>query len=41
MDFFFIFNKKKWEKRCICAFKRDKGPKRKKIKIKDQRVTNK
>jgi len=32
---------KKREKRCICAFKGDKGPKREKIKIKDQSVTNK
>jgi len=32
---------KKWEKRCICAFKRDKWPKRETIKIKDQSVTNK
>jgi len=28
-------------KRCICAFKWDKGPKRENIKIKDQSVTNK
>ena len=28
-------------KKCICAFMRDKRPKRKKIKINDQSVTNK
>jgi len=36
--YFLIKNEKK---RCICAFKRDKGPKREKIKIKDQSITNK
>ena len=36
----YFFNKK-WEKGCKCAFMRDKRPKRKKIKIKDQSVTNK
>jgi len=32
---------KKREKRCVRAFNRDKGPRRKKKNIKDQSVTNK